>query len=288
MMALTVSEYHLGALAQSFSPQARTAARTPSASRRWRAKIASRPSSRMMPRDSRRPYSIGMEGVYGKYPVAFALIMSPKSKNTRGHLACSRAASALGLAHTIPRPAGSIRPFCEPVIARSTFHSSMRKSIDPTELTPSTYSSAGCWAASMARRTAPRSLVTPVAGRQCVDEGRFPPAGAGRRKDEWLGSGRLEHLLQVAEQSGRQVGERRRAVILHRTIHRAEDALGYVGRPWNEQEVTAGHKVVLDERGKTKREPSALASPIRLSYAATLAPQPHGWVGAGPPYGEGP
>ena len=92
----------------------------------------------MMASDSRRPYSIGMDGVYGKYPVAFARSVSPKSKNTRGHFACSRAASALGLAHTMPRPAGSIRPFCEPVTARSTCHSSIRKSIDPIELTPST------------------------------------------------------------------------------------------------------------------------------------------------------
>src|SRR5256886_8091701 len=89
--------------------------------------------------------------------------MSPKSKKTRGHLACSRAASALGLAQTSPSPAGSIRPFCDPVMARSTFHSSMRKSIEPMELTPSTYSRAGCCAASIALRTAATSLVTPVA-----------------------------------------------------------------------------------------------------------------------------
>src|SRR2546422_8021120 len=85
--------------------------------------MLSSPSSAIMASDSRRPYSIGIEGVYGKYPVAFALIMSPKSKKTRGHLACSRAASALGLAQTSPSPAGSIRPFCDPVMARSTFHS---------------------------------------------------------------------------------------------------------------------------------------------------------------------
>src|SRR2546422_6988444 len=68
--------------------------------------MLSSPSSAIMASDSRRPYSIGIEGVYGKYPVAFALIMSPKSKKTRGHLACSRAASALGLAQTSPSPAG--------------------------------------------------------------------------------------------------------------------------------------------------------------------------------------
>src|SRR2546421_13013296 len=76
--------------------------------------MLSSPSSAIMASDSRRPYSIGIEGVYGKYPVAFALIMSPKSKKTRGHLACSRAASALGLAQTSPSPAGSINPFCDP------------------------------------------------------------------------------------------------------------------------------------------------------------------------------
>src|SRR4029077_17783464 len=46
----------------------------------------------------------------------------------------------------------------------------------------------------------------PVAGRQRVDEGRFPPAGAGRGKDERLARGRLEDLLQVSEQARRQVG----------------------------------------------------------------------------------
>src|SRR5437870_3913894 len=60
--------------------------------------MLSSPSSAIMASDARRPYSIGIEGVYGKYPVAFALIMSPKSKKTRGHLACSRAASPKALA----------------------------------------------------------------------------------------------------------------------------------------------------------------------------------------------
>jgi hypothetical protein len=66
MMALTVSECHLGARAQSSSPHAFTAARVPSASRWCRAKTFSSPSSSRIARDSRRPYSIGSEGVYGK------------------------------------------------------------------------------------------------------------------------------------------------------------------------------------------------------------------------------
>ena len=56
-----------------------------------------------------------------------------------------------------------MKPFCEPVTAMSTPHSSMRKSIEPIELTPSTKSIAGCTAASMALRTAAMSERTPVA-----------------------------------------------------------------------------------------------------------------------------
>src|SRR2546427_12713700 len=106
--------------------------------------MLSSPSSAIMASDSRRPYSIGIEGVYGKYPVELARIMSPKSKKTRGHLACSRAASALGLAHTRPRPAGSINPFFDPVNARPPYHSAIRKSIEPHPLTPSTDKQAAC------------------------------------------------------------------------------------------------------------------------------------------------
>src|SRR6266700_2134194 len=97
-------------------------------------------------------------------PAGLGLVCaSPKALAAREHAKCPRAASALGLAHTSPSPAGSIRPFCDPVMARSTFHSSMRKSMEPMELTPSTYSRAGCCAASIALRTAATSLVTPVA-----------------------------------------------------------------------------------------------------------------------------
>jgi hypothetical protein len=74
----------------------------------------------------------------------------------------------------------------------------------------------------------------PVAGRQRVDEGRFPAARAGRLKNEGLAGGRPEYLLQVAEQAGRQVGKRGGAVVLHRAVHRAQDPLGHVGRAWDE------------------------------------------------------
>ena len=89
--------------------------------------------------------------------------MSPKSKKHRGSFAWSYWASAFWLAHTMPRPAGSMSPFCEPVTARSTPHSSIRKSMLAIELTPSTKSSAGCCVSFIAFRTPATSLVTPVA-----------------------------------------------------------------------------------------------------------------------------
>src|SRR5947208_2675028 len=167
----------------------------------------------MMASDSRRPYSIGMDGVYGKYPVAFARSMSPKSKNARGHLACSRAASALG------------------------------------------------------REQA-------VAGRQRVHEGSFPPARPRRGKNERLAGGRLEHLLQVAEQSGRELGERGGAMIFHGAVHRAQDPLRDVGRPWDEQEVAAGHKNHHRREGKNKERTggspfTCTAKPRRHTSTAT-------------------
>jgi hypothetical protein len=71
--------------------------------------------------------------------------------------------SAFWLAQTMPSPAGSMSPFCEPVTARSTPHSSIRKSMLAIELTPSTMSSAGCWSSFSTSRMPATSLVTPVA-----------------------------------------------------------------------------------------------------------------------------
>jgi hypothetical protein len=63
----------------------------------------------------------------------------------------------------MPRPAGSINPFWEPQTARSTPHSSIRKSMLAIELTPSTMSRAGWRVSFNAWRTPATSLVTPVA-----------------------------------------------------------------------------------------------------------------------------
>ncbi|MNC90423.1 hypothetical protein D3C83_65210 [compost metagenome] len=82
-------------------------------------------------------------GVYGKNPLSLAVIMSSKEKNTRCSFALLRASSAFWLTQTMPRPVGTMKPFCEPLTHASTPHSSMRKSMLATELTPSTNSSAG-------------------------------------------------------------------------------------------------------------------------------------------------
>ena len=78
------------------------------------------------------------------------------------------ASSAFWLTQAKPRPAGIMKPFWLPAMAPSTRHSSMRKSIEPIEDTPSTNSIAGCFAASIARRTAGMSVVTPVAVSFCT------------------------------------------------------------------------------------------------------------------------
>jgi hypothetical protein len=56
-----------------------------------------------------------------------------------------------------------MKPFCEPAMAQSTPHSSILNGSEPIDEMPSTNSSAGWPAASIALRTAPMSLVTPVA-----------------------------------------------------------------------------------------------------------------------------
>ena len=75
---------------------------------------------------------------------------------------------ARGEAHTNPRPGGSMRPFCEPPITRSTPHSSMRKSYEASDEIVSTMNSAGCLARSIASRMSGMRLVTPVEVSLCT------------------------------------------------------------------------------------------------------------------------
>ena len=79
----------------------------------------------------------------------------------------------------------------------------------------------------------------PIAGRKGVGERRFPGAGTGRGEDEYLTRGGLEHLLQIAEQAGRQLRELGGAVILHCDHHRPLNAVGNIRGPGNEQEIAA-------------------------------------------------
>ena len=77
-----------------------------------------------------------------------------------------------------------------------------------------------------------------VAGRQCVDEGGFPSSGTGCGIDD----NRLfclENLANGPQDLFCQRVELRPAVVDRRMIHRAQDAVGNVGRPRDLQEVTA-------------------------------------------------
>jgi hypothetical protein len=72
------------------------------------------------------------------------------------------------LAATKASPGGVISPFCDPAMATSTPQASMSKSMQPSEATVSTISSAGCLAAVMALRIAGMSLTTPDAVSICT------------------------------------------------------------------------------------------------------------------------
>ena len=61
-----------------------------------------------------------------------------------------------------------MRPFCEPAMATSTPQPSISNGMQPSEATQSTMSSAGCPAASIARRMAAMSLTTPEAVSICT------------------------------------------------------------------------------------------------------------------------
>ena len=59
-----------------------------------------------------------------------------------GRLRCSMASQARGLTETSPMPSGAARHFCEPVMLRSTPHSSVRTSIPAMDDTVSRRNSA--------------------------------------------------------------------------------------------------------------------------------------------------
>ena len=67
-------------------------------------------------------------------------------------------------------PVGSIRPFWLPPTTQSIFHSSMRKSSDPSDEIVSTRNSAGCLAASIAARISSSGSIMPVAVSLCTTQ----------------------------------------------------------------------------------------------------------------------
>ena len=78
-----------------------------------------------------------------------------------------------------------------------------------------------------------------VAGRERIDQRRFPRAAAGARKDhDWCGG--LEDRLQPLQNVVPERRELRTAVIDSGLRHGSQHALGRIGRPWDLKEVTAG------------------------------------------------
>ena len=65
-------------------------------------------------------------------------------------------------------PVGSIKPFWLPPTTQSIFHSSMRKSSEPSDEMVSTRNSAGCFASSIAARISASGSIMPVAVSLCT------------------------------------------------------------------------------------------------------------------------
>ena len=78
-----------------------------------------------------------------------------------------------------------------------------------------------------------------VAGRQRIDQRRFPRAGAGRGVDDDRIGG-LENGLDAVEAALGELGEFRAAMIDDRRVHRPQHAVGQRRRPRNLQEMTPG------------------------------------------------
>ena len=87
-----------------------------------------------------------------------------------------------------------------------------------------------------------------IAGRQRVDQRRFPRAGAARGIDDDVLFG-LEHLLHAGEHGLAELAELGAAMVDRRMVDRAQHAVGHVGRPGNLQEVATGGMAVEFEHG---------------------------------------
>ncbi len=81
-----------------------------------------------------------------------------------------------------------------------------------------------------------------VAFLQRVDQRRFPGpgAGGGEDADDTLGA---EHRAEFLDDLPPQGAEFRAAVVDGVAVHRAQHAIGQVGRAWRVQEVPAGYEM---------------------------------------------
>src|SRR2546428_8145900 len=84
-----------------------------------------------------------------------------------------------------------------------------------------------------------------VVGVQGVDNGGLPSAGAGAGKQHDLTGTSLEDLGEPGGDFRDQSRKLRPTMVGNRPIHRAYDALGHIGRPWDLQEITTRHVSLL-------------------------------------------
>jgi hypothetical protein len=92
----------------------------------------------------------------------------------------------------------------------------------------------------MAELAEPRGQNLVARGKR-IAERSLPGAGAGRRENKYLSISALEDFLQILKQRQRELGKLGRSMIFHRYHHGARDAVGDVGRSWDEQKVAARH-----------------------------------------------
>ncbi len=101
-----------------------------------------------------------------------------------------------------------------------------------------------------------------VAGRERVDDGRFPGAGAGRREDNHglLGA---ENPLHARKYGKAELGEFRTPVVQRRHVHGPQDPVRYIGRAWNLEKMPScmqGHGASFP--GESQSEPRSVGGVV--------------------------
>ncbi len=85
-----------------------------------------------------------------------------------------------------------------------------------------------------------------VTRRECVGDCGFPATGAGRRKHKRRATLSAEHFFQTRKNGAGQRRKRWRTMVFHRYHHRAQHAIGHVGRTGYKQKVTTSHLYLLE------------------------------------------